>query len=161
MNSTQKANLSRVAKVLSSPIRVPWLGFYRSNCNTKHVCLYFSIRANSTWKSAFWLILRLNRTQTRRYLFEIQQLVSTHQSLALSPPLEVPVVGVEGGVFLVSLYPKSSMRRFSPGGVLVSLPEIPKSFSVGGGVFLSQEYPILCDFDNKIFTLDIAPAWQI
>ena len=62
-------------------------------------------------------------------------------------------MGVEAGVFLVSLYPKSSMRRFSPGGVLVSLPEIPKSFGVGGG-----GYSTPCDFDNKIFTLDIATA---
>ena len=29
---------------------------------------------------------------------------------------------------------------------------------MGGGGTLGKEYPIPCDFDNKIFTLDLAPV---
>ena len=49
------------------------------------------------------------------------------------------------GVFMVSFTWNPSMRN---------------TISGGGGI-IYQEYPILCDFDNKIFTLDPALAPQI
>ena len=54
-----------------------------------------------------------------------------------------------GRVFLVNLEPKSSMGSSFPG-------EGGRGYGI-----LCQEYPILCDFDKKIYTLDLATASQI
>ena len=89
-----------------------------------------------------------------------------------------------GGILdkLLPKVPKSSMRSSKFG----LLPEVPKSsiFWGGGGIFgkllpkvskssmrssklgvgrgiLYQKYPILCNFDNKIFILDLALALHV
>ena len=102
----------------------------------------------------------------RRYPQGIQQLVSTHQSPAQSPPNSSMRSSMGAGILGKHLpeVPKSSMRSSNSGGwgciLGKPLPKVPKSSmrssNAGGwgwGVFLYQKYPNLCNFNKKILTL--------